>query len=196
MRHVEKMSAPNPMEWSFELRRTASTHPQYNRCLFDFCLTVVRRDGRQLRRVPESLRTPDLCLAALQQTPHALQFVPMHAQTADLCWMAVKRDGTALRHVPKRLRTAELCRAGRATKWGRVAVRSVPPAKRSLGGGCGASKPTTSIKLDLAVATFSQHFGGVDARMSVHGSFPRLFGEPCANAGLLRASLRRALRRV
>jgi hypothetical protein len=62
-------------------------------------LEKVRKNGYELRRVPEAQRTAEICLAAVKRDGCALCHVPESLRTAEARLEAVRRDRTAIRHV-------------------------------------------------------------------------------------------------
>ena len=72
-------------------------------------LDEVKKDGFNLRFVPEELRTKELCELAVKDEALTLQYVPEELRTYKLCYVAIKNDGTTLEFVPEELRTKELC---------------------------------------------------------------------------------------
>lgn len=69
------------------------------------CLSVVRKDGTDLKHVGE--QTEEICLAAVKQNGHALRFV--QEQTPKICIAAVTQSPDVLAYVDKQ--TPEICLA-------------------------------------------------------------------------------------
>lgn len=82
-------------------------------------LEMVRRNGMQLRNVPEDAQTPEICLAAMQSSCFAFRFV--RNQTPEICLAAVEKNGMLLKDVKEQ--TPEICLA--AVKQDREAMEFV-----------------------------------------------------------------------
>ncbi|GHV96351.1 hypothetical protein AGMMS50293_26710 [Spirochaetia bacterium] len=82
-------------------------------------MAAIEKDGRQLKYVPEDLKTAKnaddipLWLAAVRQNSFALEFVSNDLKTPELCLEAVRKDGyaTTLQYVDKNLQTSEILRS-------------------------------------------------------------------------------------
>lgn len=59
----------------------------------DTHITDVRKDGLQLKHVPQTLITYDMCLAAVQQNGEAMMYVPERFLNKDICYAAVVQGG-------------------------------------------------------------------------------------------------------
>lgn len=60
-------------------------------------LKTIKRNGLNLRFVPEEFKSYEMCLAAVEQNGLALEFV--EEQTEELCLAAVEENGLALKFV-------------------------------------------------------------------------------------------------
>ena len=83
---------------------------------------AVKQNGLALNYVPYKLRTNELCELAIKQNGKALQWIPDKYIDYNLCEMAVQQNGNSLYHVPKEYKTKELCELavqqnGDALKW-------------------------------------------------------------------------------
>ncbi|MCL2128744.1 MAG: DUF4116 domain-containing protein [Treponema sp.] len=100
----------------------------------EFCLALVKSEGRALEYVPETLRTREICLAAVQKDGQALEYVPEALRTEEICTAAAKQEeedefpwennDNTLENVPEMLKTAELCLA--SLQHNRAALKYVP----------------------------------------------------------------------
>lgn len=103
----------NPMTTNFEeIRRDLAAgesvvQPQER--TLEYWRNKVRRNWRDLKRVPMEMRTSNLCQEAMAYYIGALQYFPPGAITPELATVAAARDGKALRYLPPELITRELC---------------------------------------------------------------------------------------
>lgn len=63
-------------------------------------LEEIRRNGRNLRRVPAEFKTAELCLATVKHNGIALEHVPEKYKTRELCLIAIRQRGKALQFLP------------------------------------------------------------------------------------------------
>jgi hypothetical protein len=84
----------------------------------------VRRNWRDLKRVPMEMRTGNLCHEAMTSYIGALQYFPPGSITREVATAAAERDGEALRYLPPELITRELCYI--AAKHGAVLGHDIP----------------------------------------------------------------------
>lgn len=84
----------------------------------------VRRNWRDLKRVPMEMRTTNLCYEAMTYYIGALQYFPPGSVTMELATAAATRDGKALRYLPPELITRELCYI--AAKHGAILKLDIP----------------------------------------------------------------------
>jgi hypothetical protein len=71
-------------------------------------LAKVKKNGSELKNVPDNLKTTEVCLAAVQSKGYALEYVPDNLKTAEICLAAVQQDGYALLYVPTKLESVIL----------------------------------------------------------------------------------------
>ena len=111
------------------------------------CFEPVKRNGREIYFVPETLKTKELCLTAIKavsaaykdivdhipadyskdhdfcvqavkQNPYVIKCVPDKIRTMEFCLDAVKNDGRCLRNIPKKQKTEEVCFYAVKNTWG------------------------------------------------------------------------------
>lgn len=103
----------NPMTTSFEeIRRDLAAGEsilQPRERTAEYWRNKVRRNWRDLKRVPMEMRTTNLCYEAMSYYIGALQYFPPGTITTELATAAAERDGKALRYLPPELITRELC---------------------------------------------------------------------------------------
>lgn len=84
----------------------------------------VRRNWRDLKRVPMEMRTANFCEEAMTYYIGALEYFPPGTITPELAKTATERDGKALRSLPPELITRELCYI--AAKTGGILKLDIP----------------------------------------------------------------------
>ena len=100
-------------------------------------LKAVSKNGRNLKCVPEALRTPDVCAEAVRRRPKAMLWVPERVMLAhpEIATDAVRRDSGALPFVPlTRLASPAFCLSAldrRGREWTCFNLQNVPENART-----------------------------------------------------------------
>lgn len=118
----------NPLTTDFEeIRRDLAAgesvlQPQER--TLEYWRNKVRRNYRDLKRVPLEMRTANLCQEAMAYSIFALEYFPPGIITPELAIAAATKDGKALRHLPAEMITRELCYL--AAKHGAILRHDIP----------------------------------------------------------------------
>ncbi|NML41893.1 polymer-forming cytoskeletal protein [Chitinophaga sp. G-6-1-13] len=118
----------NPLTTDFEeIRRDLAagesvTQPEEK--TLEYWRNKVRRNYRDLKRVPMEMRTSNLCDEAMAYSVASLEYFPPGSITPELAAAAAERDGKALRYLPSELITRELCYL--AAKHGAILKYDIP----------------------------------------------------------------------
>ncbi len=78
---------------------------------YESYLASVKKNGSQLKKVPEKFLTEELCITAINSSysGNVIQDIKEENRTYNMYVAAINKDGINLCYVPKNLRSLELC---------------------------------------------------------------------------------------
>jgi len=71
-------------------------------------LELVRKNGYNLKDVPEIFKDEEMCITALENNENSIQFIPYDVLTEKMCNIAIEFDGLTIKHIPVDFRTKKM----------------------------------------------------------------------------------------